>query len=640
MQNHTQGHTQGHAQGPALRHTHTAPASSPKHIATATTTATATAACNARARIAGIALVALITLLALIARALVPHAVLVPHALQSSAAGSSRSLAGNTVDQYGKHQPSLRQPKDLPASRPPYLGTMPNTKRNKSIIEKLTNLNLSHTPEPVLTQIQGDKQELTLKQKNAANKRLLEKRLRARNGKRHQMMEWYHNQTNTKKANYTRMKVKMCKVKVNSTHVDGTHGVNGTKGTNGTNLTKTKMIPCKRKPPQNTTLYCYNQKYKQGTKNGTKWKNELVAAAKIWSRNNSIVLTGGDWAYRATVLNWMAHAENIGMTEYIVLCYGTDMLQLVGSWEDGGHGILVVGCFRIIEFMFMKLVGLFHLHSSKYIVTWSDCDALWLRPFMDDWILPYQHKVDILAQKALHPAIISNKTGSVVCTGLFTVFPSVQSKTLMSGLIRTVRRFAISSDQLLVNNYLKSQGSFKFDGKVEYNDIDAEQVVALPNYTNSKKLVAKVGFLPFGLFPRSRSIVEWGRVQKHNPALWHSKTDKLGQSKIDGMKNASVFALQAGWERLRNASQVSAFVDTSVLTAQRWMGAPDTTTTNTAATSATAAPPAAATAAATTLATTTPPPPTTTTSQPSPDSRLGAEDRAEADRYSAKLLEG
>ena len=64
---------------------------------------------------------------------------------------------------------------------------------------------------------------------------------------------------------------------------------------------------------------------------------------------------------------------------------------------------------------------------------------------------------------------------------------------------------------------------------------------------------------------------EWAYVQKHSPALWHSKTDKLGQSKIDGMKNASVLALKDGWESItRAAAEVPSIIDKSVLEKQGW----------------------------------------------------------------------
>ena len=322
-------------------------------------------------------------------------------------------------------------------------------------------------------------------------------------------------------------------------------------------------------PRRNVTEHhCYNERYTFTSHTGNEWRAELNMAARKFSRNNSIVLTGGDWAYRANVLNWIAHAENIGMTEYIVLCYGERMYNLVGSWEEGGHGILVKDCSRVIEYMFMKIMAMYLLHDMGYIVTWSDCDALWLKPFMDTWILPYQRKIDFLSQKALHPTPISNITGSVICTGLFTVFPSPRSSKAMKRLIQAVRSNRQASDQLLVNKYLSRLGAFDFNTRVEYDDEDMEQIVAMPQYRNGTS--PRLGFLPSGVFPRSRSEREWAYVQKHDPALWHSKTEKVGQSKIDGMKNASVFALMDGWESLRNASEVPSYIDREIVRSRRW----------------------------------------------------------------------
>ena len=59
----------------------------------------------------------------------------------------------------------------------------------------------------------------------------------------------------------------------------------------------------------------------------------------------------------------MAHAENIGLQQYVVLCYDTDVLNLVGAITDGGHGVLITGCSNRMELMFMKLISMFHLHT-------------------------------------------------------------------------------------------------------------------------------------------------------------------------------------------------------------------------------------------------------------------------------------
>ena len=322
-------------------------------------------------------------------------------------------------------------------------------------------------------------------------------------------------------------------------------------------------------PRRNVTEHhCYNERYTFTSHTGNEWRAELNMAARKFSRNNSIVLTGGDWAYRANVLNWIAHAENIGMTEYLVLCYGERMYNLVGSWEEGGHGILVKDCSRVIEYMFMKIMGMSALHDEGYIVTWSDCDALWLKPFMDTWILPYGDRVDIMGQKGLYPSQTSAKAGSVICTGLFTVFPSPRSSRAMDLFLNDLHSSTQASDQYVVNINLGHLGAYNFNGKVVFDDEDMDQVVFIPQYRNTSG--PTLGFLPSGVFPRSRSEREWVYVQKHDPALWHSKTPKQGKSKVDRMKSEYVFALKRGWETLVNSSQVSSFIDKDLLRAQKW----------------------------------------------------------------------
>ena len=318
------------------------------------------------------------------------------------------------------------------------------------------------------------------------------------------------------------------------------------------NFTKGRRSRSKLNSTKNN---CYNVRYKEGSRTGNMWRSDLLEAAKNLSKNNSIVLTGGNWAYRGTVLNWIAHAENIGMTQYIVLCYGYDMLQLVGSWQDGGHGILVKDCVKLIEFMFMKLTALLSLNDRGFIVTWSDADALWLRPFMDEWILPFKDKVDMLSQRAQHPISIAMIGGSSICTGLFTMFPSKQSSRARKIMSKSMRQFGTSDDQLFVNKCMFTQKAFSFDKPVLSDDVGLRQAVAVPTYTNTMPC-PHLAFYPTGLFPRSRTDDEWARVlHHHDPMLWHSMSDKIGQSKVDSMKNQSVFVLKNGWENITLAAQ-------------------------------------------------------------------------------------
>ena len=322
--------------------------------------------------------------------------------------------------------------------------------------------------------------------------------------------------------------------------------------------------------PDTSKEYCF--KAKRSSKVGLELKKTLLQATEMWSKNNSIVLTGGNWDYRGIVLNWIAHAENIGMTEYVVLCYGKQMYDLVGPWDQGGHGILVRGCESRIEYMFMKILGLFHLVMAKYTVTWSDCDALWLRPAMENWILPQRGKVDILAQKALYPVDISSKFGSAVCTGLFTIYPTDVSINMMKNFLMPAAYDAtqktLKSDQVLINRNLERVGSFRFSGRVELNDTSI--LVSIPEYQGQLK-VPRIGFLSGVLFPRSRSEEDWKSVCKYDPLIWHSITQKNGTRKHGGMQKSGVFALKEGWDMVEKAGDVSILIDHSILLSKGWL---------------------------------------------------------------------
>lgn len=219
--------------------------------------------------------------------------------------------------------------------------------------------------------------------------------------------------------------------------------------------------------------------------------------------------------------------------------------------------------------MFMKIIAMYHLNKRDLTVTWSDCDVLWLRPFMEDWILPYANRTNFLSQKALHPSFLSKRSGSVICTGLLTVFPSAAAKAALSLLVSVTASYRLPSDQYLINQFLASLGIFRFEEKFQYYDIDSPQVVLIPHYTGSYPK-AKIIFLPSAIFPRSRTDLEWAQVLMHDPAVWHSKTDKVGQSKIDGMKNSLVFVLKDGWENMTDSSQVVSFVDNVLLSSRSW----------------------------------------------------------------------
>ena len=342
----------------------------------------------------------------------------------------------------------------------------------------------------------------------------------------------------------------------------------------------------------------------------------LKAAESIVSDDNHIIVTSGDWGYRLVVLNWMLHMDKLNITEYVILCYDKELLNLIGHWsKPGGHGIL---CSQHQEKSLnnnalndtlsgqqkfaLKHIGVNLLVKQGYITTWSDADCVWLKPFINTHILPYKDTLDIISAMGKHPVDISKKIGVASCIGLFTVFPTTASKyfyvemlarglllddqTSFNYLLGIMDGFHRYSDiipyghepdytHLWINNprtsaQLKStaQRTGDLTATLDFGDLAFfKKTIFLPKYT------LRHGFLPYNKFPRGLSKKkskdnfaemrkQWTVALNYEPCIWHLLSQKNGKSKTDGFKADNVYMLTDRAARLVTLEELTQYMKT------------------------------------------------------------------------------
>jgi hypothetical protein len=185
---------------------------------------------------------------------------------------------------------------------------------------------------------------------------------------------------------------------------------------------------------KNANNNCYNSMIRDGTAHP--FLAELLEAAESKQGvGKRIILTGGDGNYRGVVMNWMALMDNINVRDYIVLCFNETLFDVVGSWKEGGHGIMVSGCISFQEMAFMKFIAMNVLVRAGYVTTWSDSDCIWLKDFFPQWIDPYASKVDMIGQRGGYPIRFVKLIGVSICTGLMTFFPTTKAISIFEKLL-------------------------------------------------------------------------------------------------------------------------------------------------------------------------------------------------------------
>jgi hypothetical protein len=333
------------------------------------------------------------------------------------------------------------------------------------------------------------------------------------------------------------------------------------------NRSKSKRKPVDRTPKgaskatairNDSSLNCFNTLTSGDVRNP--FLAELLEAAESKQGvDKRIILTGGDGNYRGVVMNWMALMDNINVRDYIVLCFNKTLFDVVGSWKEGGHGVMVSGCISFQEMAFMKFIAMNVLVRAGYVTTWTDCDCLWLKDFFPQWIDPYASKVDMIGQRGNYPKRFVKLIGVAVCTGLLTFFPTANTLRIFDEVMALIPTFNVSNcDQLLLNTALQNLGTFNIP-KLMPNGSNLDITVSsIPN-------APVIAFLPFIPFMRSSNLGMWMKLAAgkggSSMCIWHLQTPKYSEAKLERIDSVYLLALAPNWTNVRTRSDYSTVVN-------------------------------------------------------------------------------
>ena len=297
---------------------------------------------------------------------------------------------------------------------------------------------------------------------------------------------------------------------------------------------------------------------------------EIIQAAKIMTRKKKrIIITSGDDNYRGLAMNWAAMMNNIDIREYLVICFSESLFKILGSWDNGGHGIMMPGCISFQEFAYVKLIVMHTMVNAEYVTVWSDSDCIWLEDFFDKWIWPYENKVDFLGQRGNHPMKYVNMIGISLCTGLLVIFPTKNSIVVLETVLCLIPIHQhFNCDQLLINMALKNLGSYELDGHSKFRMSSVNVDV-----TPSEKAPV-VGFLPFRPFMRTPDQTLWTQAAMSSApgllSIWHLQSPKNSEAKISLLENMHLFTLHPGWVNVTTHQQLPNFIDPSRVMYPPW----------------------------------------------------------------------
>ena len=325
---------------------------------------------------------------------------------------------------------------------------------------------------------------------------------------------------------------------------------------------------------------------------GRAFKNDIQQALRCLSNKEEVtmpwvVLTGADWGYRGVLFNWIRHMEKISVSNYLVLCYDSRTLDVVGSFRSGGHGVLVSNCntsevhrspqgvrtnVDMTQKMLMKHVAVGMALSEGVTAVWSDVDALWLSPFLSTAVLREWTNADIVGQMGTFPETVFRKKGVSLCTGLFVVFPSHTSIAFYDHMLVTIQETGrYQSDQLALNELLDSVGAFdhllvdtSLDDALQWFDLpfrhfnrrryDKEFITSRSAVNHTVLFsdppvgIPRIGLLPFSKFPRDKTRHWKAILSGFAPSIYHMLSMKNGTRKVLEFQNDGVFMLENDWD--------------------------------------------------------------------------------------------
>ena len=296
------------------------------------------------------------------------------------------------------------------------------------------------------------------------------------------------------------------------------------------------------------------------------------AARHMHSGLGYVILTSSDWNYRAIAMNFMAHMYHIQVLNFLVICLDEKTLSLVGSWENGGHGLYSSGCNSNNKIFQIRHRIAEVLLANNLTVVLSDGDCVWLKDFYASWLSSYRYSVDVIAQMGKYPVNVLYEHGAAACAGLLVVNPTPAARVLYRTF---VSRLALSAtdDQVILNTVLMELNAFQFEGRLPQTltplPTNGTPRLHLPRPANKSSSSVRLGFLPHLQFPRiplsthGRGFAACGRYLEHDPCVWHLAPPKgaAGGSspRVHLLKMSGTFALHSDWHTLDKWNQLKPY---------------------------------------------------------------------------------
>ena len=275
--------------------------------------------------------------------------------------------------------------------------------------------------------------------------------------------------------------------------------------------------------------------------------SQLATIASAYARRSGdmkyMMVTSSDWIYRGVLINWMSALARMGVSEYLVLCFGQRIYRLVGGdAASGGHGVLITGWGTVNNMFHTRHRVANVLLRLGYTVTLIDSDAVLLKPSLfSTWVAPFEGKADIIAQMGRHPSTLAERNGAAVCAGFLTVYPTRKSILFYDYLFAFTRNSTIQlDDQKAINLALEASGAFHFPRKVQFVTNKSSELYGKVTLASSgdKEELLRLGFYPSAQFPRAEIDDKTWSVYatEHQPLIWHLLTKKSGNDKVYTMQ--------------------------------------------------------------------------------------------------------
>ncbi len=312
-----------------------------------------------------------------------------------------------------------------------------------------------------------------------------------------------------------------------------------------------------------------------------KQMEDLGKLAAKRAQNGHVVITMTDWTYRGVALNWIAHMKYLGLTNFVVVATEKRVLPLLGEYgtlfEPKKMNTSAKGweikC-KNSPLWYVKhasiLAAMKGTLMDKIAVTWSDADCIWFGDYTS-WLNKNHpgEKIDIVAQRGKHPAVIAKKRGSTLSIGLCTLFPTTNALSFYEDFVYNKYIDAVykgnCDDQVLINELLERGGSFGNINTTYQSTKQGQPIVYAKVSEDKVNITVIAGLLPYPEFPRgtltslSAQTAEWNKYRCNGSIIWHLLAQKKSADKHSHMVEMGVFSLRDGWEKATTWAEAETF---------------------------------------------------------------------------------